>query len=213
MPRQNSTIQMSIGTVRAKNPAVLQATAEVSTSIMPIASLRSEGALEKWALAPPLRHTFHKRQFSPVIPGLDPGVPHLPHPHLDAPTEARGDDWLRAPSPQLPQRPIQGCQQPIDILIVIVVREADAHYPVFRGQPQRLDQTRGPVVAVADGDAVLVELGDDIGGFPAGNMERDHRGEAAIAGGSPTDDAHVPRLRGTSSIFSASRASCAAIRR
>ena len=44
MPRQNTTIQMSTGTMRAKNPAVLQATAELSTSAMPMAMLRSAAA-------------------------------------------------------------------------------------------------------------------------------------------------------------------------
>ncbi len=46
MPRQNTTTQMSIGTWRAKKPAVLQATAELSTSAMPIAVLRSAAAVD-----------------------------------------------------------------------------------------------------------------------------------------------------------------------
>jgi hypothetical protein len=53
-PRQNSTIQMSIGTVRAKKPEVLQATAEASTSATPIARLRSESAAALVSIAAPL---------------------------------------------------------------------------------------------------------------------------------------------------------------
>ena len=51
MPRQNTTIQMSTGTMRAKNPAVLQATAELSTSAMPMATLRSAAAVDTGAVA------------------------------------------------------------------------------------------------------------------------------------------------------------------
>src|SRR5262245_21635657 len=42
--RQDRTTQRSTGTIRAKKPAVLQATAEVSTRAMPIAVFRSAAA-------------------------------------------------------------------------------------------------------------------------------------------------------------------------
>src|SRR4030095_15023028 len=94
--RQNSTTQMSTGTMRAKNPEVLQAIADASTRTMPTIALRPatcaaelEGALV-WPLI--------RRALPPYEP---PGT-----------------------AACLPQRPIQCCQQPFDLAIVIVVGEA-----------------------------------------------------------------------------------------
>ena len=73
------------------------------------------------------------------------------------------------------------------------MREADAHHTVLRGQAEGLDQARGPVVAVADGDPVLVEFGHDVGALAAGHMERDDRRQSAVAARAPANDAGVAR--------------------
>src|SRR5215475_180551 len=67
-PRQNSTIQMSMGTVRAKNPEVLQATAEASTNAMPMAVLRSGAVVALGWIAVFMMLALRWAQVSSVLP-------------------------------------------------------------------------------------------------------------------------------------------------
>ena len=89
----------------------------------------------------------------------DPGAHHHDiEPLGHAPTSASG---------RLPQRLVQGRDQPVDLVQRVVVDHRDADDAVLLGEAEVLDQAAGVEVAEADADAVAVDGSHDGAGAPA----------------------------------------------
>ena len=194
---------------------------------MPIAVLRSAAAVAEIGPAAPvwlvmmLRRAWSSAVPSPFRhPGLEPGsivvqrAKRRSGPRLKAGvTDGVGASGAPVHDTPLRQRPIQRCQQPFDVAVVVVVGEADAHDAVVVRSAERLDQARGPEIAVADGDLLGVQLARRCRPrLAAGHVKGDHRRQRdrRSLGRRPTIRTPGRALRRRSTL-SASRASCATI--